>query len=190
MFRASSIMIINKIDLRPHLDFGVHKAIKNALAVNPNVTHLSSLRAIGSRTLFGSSIAADSARHQGAVRATVDPISEHRDRGFVRHLVGTRTREDQERRQGHRPQNRIDLKAMQASSGIDEPDYGYLFDMILPDGAKVKHADFCVARAYGFGKRRQCELVGLIGGQRAKHALPGAGRTSTLRGGRSCSYAL
>jgi len=110
MFRASSIMIINKIDLRPHLDFGVHKAIKNALAVNPNVTHLSSLRAIGSRTLFGSSIAADSARHQGAVRATVDPISEHRDRGFVRHLVGTRTREDQERRQGHRPQNRIDLK--------------------------------------------------------------------------------
>ena len=31
-------MIINKIDLRPHLDFGVHKAIKNALAVNPNIT--------------------------------------------------------------------------------------------------------------------------------------------------------
>jgi 2-oxo-hept-3-ene-1,7-dioate hydratase len=38
-------------------------------------------------------------------------------------------------------------KALQASSGIDEPDYRYLFDdMILPDVAKVKHADFCVPR--------------------------------------------
>lgn len=52
MFRASSIMIINKIDLLPHLDFDVHKAIKNALAVNPNIItyHLSSLRAIGRGT--------------------------------------------------------------------------------------------------------------------------------------------
>jgi len=38
MFRASSIMIINKIDLLPHVDFDVHKAIKNALVVNPNIT--------------------------------------------------------------------------------------------------------------------------------------------------------
>ena len=38
IFRASGIMIINKIDLRPHVDFDVHKAIKNALAVNPNIT--------------------------------------------------------------------------------------------------------------------------------------------------------
>jgi 2-oxo-hept-3-ene-1,7-dioate hydratase len=38
-------------------------------------------------------------------------------------------------------------KAMQASSKIDEPDYGYLFsDQIMNDGAKVKHADFCVPR--------------------------------------------
>ena len=38
-------------------------------------------------------------------------------------------------------------KAMQASSGIDEPDYGYLFDdMLLNDGAIVKHANFCVPR--------------------------------------------
>lgn len=29
---------INKVDLLPHLDFDVHKAIKNALAVNPNIT--------------------------------------------------------------------------------------------------------------------------------------------------------
>lgn len=38
-------------------------------------------------------------------------------------------------------------KAMQASSKIDEPDYGYLFDdLLLQDGAKVKFDDFCVPR--------------------------------------------
>lgn len=38
-------------------------------------------------------------------------------------------------------------KAMQASSQIDEPDYGYIFDdMLLNDGVKVNHADFCVPR--------------------------------------------
>jgi 2-oxo-hept-3-ene-1,7-dioate hydratase len=38
-------------------------------------------------------------------------------------------------------------KAMQLSSKIDEPDYGYLFsDQIMNDGAKVKHSDFCVPR--------------------------------------------
>ena len=38
-------------------------------------------------------------------------------------------------------------KAMQRSSQINEPDYGHLLDdMILQDGARVKHADFCVPR--------------------------------------------
>ncbi|WP_295809195.1 2-oxo-hept-4-ene-1,7-dioate hydratase [uncultured Nitratireductor sp.] len=38
-------------------------------------------------------------------------------------------------------------KAMQASSKIDEPDYGYLFDdLILNDGAKVPFENFCVPR--------------------------------------------
>jgi 2-oxo-hept-3-ene-1,7-dioate hydratase len=38
-------------------------------------------------------------------------------------------------------------KAMQASSKIDEPDYGYLFDdLLLNDGAKVKFENFCVPR--------------------------------------------
>ena len=38
-------------------------------------------------------------------------------------------------------------KAMQASSQIGEPDYGYIFDdMILADGAKVPHASFCIPR--------------------------------------------
>lgn len=38
-------------------------------------------------------------------------------------------------------------KAMQQSSQIDEPDYGVLLDnMLIADGAKVKHADYCVPR--------------------------------------------
>lgn len=38
-------------------------------------------------------------------------------------------------------------KAMQASSKIDEPDYGYLFDdLVLADGAKVPFESFCVPR--------------------------------------------
>lgn len=38
-------------------------------------------------------------------------------------------------------------KAMQASSKINEPDYGYLLDsMLIPEGAKVPHASFCLPR--------------------------------------------
>ena len=48
---------------------------------------------------------------------------------------------------------------MQRSSNIDEPDFGYLFDdMIIPDGGKVQHADYCRPRveielAFVLGKR-------------------------------------
>src|ERR1700678_4583713 len=38
-------------------------------------------------------------------------------------------------------------KAMQRSSQIDEPDYGHLLDnMMIPDGAKVPHENFCLPR--------------------------------------------
>jgi 2-oxo-hept-3-ene-1,7-dioate hydratase len=38
-------------------------------------------------------------------------------------------------------------KAMQRSSGIDEPDYGVLLDdMVFNDGAKIKASDFCIPR--------------------------------------------
>lgn len=38
-------------------------------------------------------------------------------------------------------------KAMQQSSQIDEPDYGHLLDyMLVNDGAKVPHANYCVPR--------------------------------------------
>ncbi len=38
-------------------------------------------------------------------------------------------------------------KAMQASSKIDEPDYGHLLDyMMIADGAKVPHDNYCIPR--------------------------------------------
>src|SRR5579864_1377569 len=58
-------------------------------------------------------------------------------------------------------------KAMQRSSMIDEPDYGYILDdQLIADGAKVKHADYCKPRvevelAFVMGKRLQGPGVGL-----------------------------
>ena len=37
MFRAAAVMLLNKIDLLPHLDFDVAAAIKNARMVNPEI---------------------------------------------------------------------------------------------------------------------------------------------------------
>jgi 2-oxo-hept-3-ene-1,7-dioate hydratase len=59
-------------------------------------------------------------------------------------------------------------KAMQQSTQIDEPDYGHLFDyMLLYDGAKVPHANFCVPRveaelAFVLGKPLKGPGVGLL----------------------------
>ena len=59
-------------------------------------------------------------------------------------------------------------KAMQQSSQIDEPDYGHLFDyMMLNDGAKVQHANYCVPRAevefaFVLGKPLKGPGVGLL----------------------------
>ena len=59
-------------------------------------------------------------------------------------------------------------KAMQQSSQIDEPDYGHLFDyMMLHDGAKLLHANYCVPRAevefaFVLGKPLKGPGVGLL----------------------------
>jgi 2-oxo-hept-3-ene-1,7-dioate hydratase len=59
-------------------------------------------------------------------------------------------------------------KAMQRSSQIDEPDFGYLLDdMMISDGAKVPHASFCRPRveielAFVLGKQLKGPGVGLI----------------------------
>src|ERR1700693_985694 len=59
-------------------------------------------------------------------------------------------------------------KAMQRSSQIDEPDYGHLLDdMMIADGAKVAHANYCRARveievASVLGKPLKGPGVGLL----------------------------
>jgi hydrogenase nickel incorporation protein HypB len=40
LFRAAEIMILNKTDLLPHVDFDVARAIENARAVNPDIAVL------------------------------------------------------------------------------------------------------------------------------------------------------
>src|SRR5262247_213979 len=63
-------------------------------------------------------------------------------------------------------------KAMQRSSMIDEPDYGYILDdQLIADGAKVKHSDFCKPRV-------EVELAFIMG---KRLAGPGVGLTDVLR---------
>src|SRR6202162_1519944 len=58
-------------------------------------------------------------------------------------------------------------KAMQRSSQIDEPDYGHLLDnMMIADGAKVPHENYCLPRveielAFVLGKPLKGPGVGL-----------------------------
>src|SRR5262249_32025959 len=58
-------------------------------------------------------------------------------------------------------------KAMQRSSQIDEPDYGHLLDdMMIADGAKIPHANFCRPRdqiepAFILGTRLKGPGIGL-----------------------------
>ena len=63
-------------------------------------------------------------------------------------------------------------KAMQRSSMIDEPDFGFILDdQMIADGAKVKHADYCKPRV-------EVELAFVMG----KRLLgPGIGLTDVLR---------
>src|SRR4249919_1219435 len=63
-------------------------------------------------------------------------------------------------------------KAMQRSSMIDEPDYGYILDdQLIADGSKVKHADYCKPRV-------EVELAFIMG---RKLQGPGVGLTDVLR---------
>lgn len=64
-------------------------------------------------------------------------------------------------------------KAMQRSSQIDEPDFGYLFDdMLVPDGGKVAHESYCKPRveielAFVLGHPLQGPGIGLVDALRA-----------------------
>ena len=63
-------------------------------------------------------------------------------------------------------------KAMQRSSQIDEPDYGHLLDsMLIADGAKVAHENFCLPRV-------EVELAFVLG---KPLSGPGVSLTDVLR---------
>lgn len=63
-------------------------------------------------------------------------------------------------------------KAMQATVNINEPDYGYLLDsMMIADGERVPHANFCAPRA-------EIELAFVLGRELKG---PGIGLTDVLR---------
>ena len=63
-------------------------------------------------------------------------------------------------------------KAMQRSSMIDEPDYGHLLDdMLIDDGAKIPHANYCIPRV-------EVELAFILG---KPLQGPGVGLTDVLR---------
>jgi len=63
-------------------------------------------------------------------------------------------------------------KAMQASSQINEPDYGHLLDtMMIADGAKVPHANYCLPRV-------EIELAFILG---TPLKGPGVGVVDVLR---------
>ncbi len=63
-------------------------------------------------------------------------------------------------------------KAMQRSSQIDEPDYGHLLDsMMIADGARVAHENFCLPRV-------EVELAFVLG---KTLRGPGVGLTDVLR---------
>src|SRR5579863_3374570 len=63
-------------------------------------------------------------------------------------------------------------KAMQRSSQIDEPDYGHLLDnMMIADGARVPHENFCLPRV-------EVELAFIMG---RSLKGPGVGLTDVLR---------
>ena len=63
-------------------------------------------------------------------------------------------------------------KAMQRSSQIDEPDYGHLLDdMMIADGAKIPHENYCLPRV-------EIELAFILG---KPLKGPGVGLTDVLR---------
>src|SRR5215475_14521974 len=63
-------------------------------------------------------------------------------------------------------------KAMQRSSQIDEPDYGYLLDdMMVADGARIPHENYCLPRV-------EIELAFILG---KPLKGPGVGLTDVLR---------
>jgi hydrogenase nickel incorporation protein HypB len=69
MFAASDLMLLNKLDLLPHLEFDVGACLAAALRVNPRIEILT----ISSRT--GEGLAAFYAWIEARVAAMIDPAA-------------------------------------------------------------------------------------------------------------------
>ena len=68
MFATADLMLLNKADLLPHLDFDVDKCLANALRINPNLqTLIVSARTGEGVAAFAAWIEASAARHAAAV---------------------------------------------------------------------------------------------------------------------------
>ena len=69
MFVAADLMLLNKSDLLPHLDFDVGQCLADALRINPNLqTLIVSARTGEGLAAFDAWIEASAARHAAAVK--------------------------------------------------------------------------------------------------------------------------
>ncbi|MGE0629689.1 MAG: 2-oxo-hepta-3-ene-1,7-dioate hydratase [Hyphomicrobiaceae bacterium] len=110
------------------------------------------------------------ARKQAVQLSTTYPNIDLEDAYAISSEVARRRIEDGARLVGHKVG--LTSKAMQQSSGIDEPDFGYLFDdFLVAEGSRLQHAAYCVPRA-------EAELTFVLA-QPLKG--PGVGLTDVLR---------
>src|SRR5947207_14243370 len=101
---------------------------------------------------------AEKTRRQATQLSVTFPTITFEDAYAISTEVARRRMAAGERLIGHKVG--LTSKAMQASSQIDEPDYGYLFEsMMVADGAKVLQGNYCAPRvehgvAFDHGKPR------------------------------------
>src|SRR3569833_1073535 len=88
---------------------------------------------------------ADRDRKQMQLLSAIWPDIGFEDAYAIQSLVQVRKIREGRKLIGHKVG--LTSKAMQRSSQIDEPDYGHLLDdMMLSDGAKVPHENYCIPR--------------------------------------------
>jgi 2-oxo-hept-3-ene-1,7-dioate hydratase len=110
-------------------------------------------------------------RKQALQLSKTFPMMDVEDSYAIQSEVTRRKIEQGRRLIGHKVG--LTSKAMQQSSQIDEPDYGHLLDdMMLADGAKVAHANYCVPRvepelAFVLGRPLKGPGIGLLAVLRA-----------------------
>ncbi len=93
----------------------------------------------------GTLIEAARTRNQARQVSAMWPDIEIEDAYAISKLVAQHRTENGGRLVGHKVG--LTSKAMQAASKIDEPDYGHIFDdMLIENGARLPHSDFCVPR--------------------------------------------